>query len=45
VGHCGKVYAWVMPEHMSDLLNFTLVILDIATYQTARNPGVSAQGS
>jgi hypothetical protein len=38
VGHCGKTYAWVMPEHMNDLANFTLAILDIATYQSSRTP-------
>lgn len=33
VGHCGNTYAWVMPNQVSDLSNFTLAILDIATYQ------------
>ena len=31
VGHCGKTYVWVTPEHQEDLANLTLVILDIAT--------------
>lgn len=35
VGHCGKTYAWVMPTQTRDLANFTLAILDIATYQSA----------
>lgn len=35
VGHCGKTYAWVMPNQTKDLANFTLAILDIATYQSS----------
>lgn len=35
VGHCGKTYAWVMPNQTRDLANFTLAILDIATYQSS----------
>lgn len=46
VGHCGKTYAWVMPNQMRDLANFTLVILDIATYQSSgtRNPSPGSFG-
>ena len=48
VGHCGKTYVWVMPNQMPDLSNFTLAILDIATYQSAGSrqqaPGTSGYG-
>jgi hypothetical protein len=47
VGNCGKMYVWVMPEHRHDLSNFTLAILDIATFQSAgsRQAAVASFGS
>ena|ERR1019366_2431269 len=32
VGHFGKSYAWVLPGHESELADFTIVILNLATY-------------
>ncbi len=42
VGHCGKTYAWVTPNQMRDLANFTLAILDIATYQSSSTRNTTA---
>ena len=39
VGQCGKTYAWVMSDHIVDLSNFTLAILDIATLAQVPAPG------
>jgi hypothetical protein len=39
VGHCGKTYVWVMPDHVVDLSNFTLAILDIATLAQVSGAG------
>jgi len=46
VAHCGKTYAWVMPNQTKDLANFTLAILDIATYQSSgtRNAAPGSPG-
>ncbi len=32
--HCGHTYVWAMPDQMSNLSEFTLVLLDIATIDT-----------
>jgi hypothetical protein len=31
VGHCGKTYVWVLPEHGEELSRFSLAILNIVT--------------
>lgn len=43
VGCCGKTYAWVMPEHVRDLSDFTLAMLDIATLSEVKPNGGRAQ--
>jgi hypothetical protein len=37
--HCGEVWAWVMPEGMEGLSEFTLVLQDIATLNVAPGDG------
>ena len=48
VGHYGKTYAWVLPGHESELADFALVILNLATYSAPdrepRNQAAPSQG-
>ena len=37
VGHCGRTYVWVMPEHAEDFTRFVLLTLNLASVQ----PGAS----
>ena len=32
MSHCGKTYVWVMPGHAKDFADFSLLMLNIATW-------------